>query len=67
MQIVFQFKGIENLYSDLKGNFYFEERLIRKYWRKGQVFIIVNKKQIGMNTLRKLAYETKINKIILPF
>jgi len=68
MQIdVFKFKNINCLYSDINGNFFFNEKPIKKHWRKGQIFIIINKKQIGMKTLRKITYKSKINIEELPF
>lgn len=64
---VYLFKGIENLYSDENGSFFYNERPIKKKWRVGQVYVEVNKKRYGMNTLRNLAYKSIIKEETLPF
>jgi hypothetical protein len=55
----FKFKGIENLKCDLKGNFYYLNKPLKKYWRSSQIYIKIENKKYGMKTLRKLAYKVK--------
>lgn len=64
---VYKFKNINNLYCDFKGNFFYDEKPIKKKWRIGQIYIDINKKRYGMNTLRKLTYKSTIINHELPF
>ena len=57
MEEIFKFHGIDDLYSDINGNFFYKEKPIKKCYRSGQIYIRFNKKKYGMITLRKLAYK----------
>jgi len=66
-QEVYKFKGIDNLYCDLSGNFFLDEKPIKKVYNNGSVSIIINKSKRGLIKLRKLAYKSEIEKIDCPF
>lgn len=58
---VYQFAGIEGLIFRNGRDF-----LVRKKWRPGQIYIEIEQKRIGMNTLRKIARKTETENIC-PF
>lgn len=61
----YEFDGIQNLYADNFGNFWYNGERIEKHYRPYQVYLLINGKQIGINTLRKLARKTFID--FMPF
>lgn len=61
------FNGYEGLFSDEKGNFKLHGKSIKKYWRVGQVYILIKGKKVGMNTLRKQAIKSTIKEELCPF
>lgn len=63
----YSFKNYEGLFCDENGNFKLHGKLLKKYWRVGQIYILINGKKVGMNTLRKQAEKTIINEEIYPF
>lgn len=65
MDYEYQFKGIDGLRCDMKGNFALANEPIKKQWRAGQVFVKVGYRRYGIKTLRKLAYKTE--SIQIPF
>lgn len=64
---VFLFDGVDNLYADKDGNFFYDGKLIKKRWRVGQIYIQVKERRYGMNTLRKLAYSGVLEEEENPF
>lgn len=64
---VYLFNGIADLYSDLSGNFFYKNKPIKKHWRPGQIYLQIDKKKYGMNTLRKLAIISEIETDKIPF
>lgn len=64
---VYAFRGIKDLICEEDGSFYYKEKLIHKRYRVGQIYLQLDKKRYGINTLRKLAYKIKIKVYDLPF
>jgi hypothetical protein len=64
---VYLFRGVDGLHSDTDGNFFYNEKAIKKYWRVGQIYIQIKEKRYGIKTLRKLAYKSTKEKEYLPF
>ncbi len=67
LETVYKFKGVENLYCDLKGDFFYNEKPIRKIYNNGSVSVLVGNSKRGLIKLRKLAYKTQIEIIKCPF
>lgn len=63
----YTFRDYEGLFSDEKGNFSLNGRTLKKYWRIGQIYILINGKKVGMNTLRKQAVKGQIIEEECPF
>ena len=59
------FTGITDLFSDKSGNFWYKNKPIKKHYRPYQTYLLIDGKQIGMKTLRKLAVKT--NQSFCPF
>lgn len=66
-ETVYKFKGIESLHCDLKGNFFYNEKPIKKVYNNGSVAVLVGKSKFGLIKLRKLAYKSKIEINECPF
>ena len=66
-QVVYFFKGIPNLYSDVKGNFFYEGKPARKVYNNGSLSILCGKSKRGIIKLRTLAYKSFIIIDDLPF
>jgi len=64
---IFRFRGIENLYCDMNGNFFFNNKPARKVYNNGTVSVMVGKSKKGIISLRKLAYKSEIIIEQLPF
>lgn len=60
-----EFEGIENLFADKYGNFWYKGSRIEKQYRERQVYLNINGKRIGIVSLRKLAKKTNID--FMPF
>jgi len=56
--IIYKFKGIDDLYADEKGNFYFKNKPARKVYNKGSIAVLCGRSKRGLIKLRKLAYKT---------
>lgn len=67
LETVYKFKGVDNLHCDLKGNFFYNEKPVRKIYNNGSIAISVNKSKLGLNKLRKLAYKSQIEINECPF
>ena len=63
MYFIYLFKNIEKLSCDLKGNFFYDEMPIKKYYRTGQIYLRIEGKRYGLKSLKKLAYKSEL----LPF
>lgn len=61
----YEFEGIPDLFSDNFGNFWYKGNPIKKLHRPYQVYLLIDGKQIGIPTLRKLARKT--TKDLCPF
>ena len=46
--MVYFFKGIPNLYSDVKGNFFYEGKPARKVYNNGSLSILCGKTKHGL-------------------
>ncbi len=66
-QVVCFFKGIPNLYSDVKGKFFYEGKPARKVYNNGSLSILCRKSKRGVIKLRTLAYKSFIVIDDLPF
>jgi len=67
MRDIFRFHGMENLYCDLDGNFFFNDKPIKKVYNNGSLAININGSKKGIIKLRKLAYKTQIEDSYCPF
>ena len=61
--IEYSFKGIDGLICSQDGDFWLNNKPIKKQWRRGQVFVLANKKRYGVKTLKKIVVKNEI----LPF
>ena len=59
--IIYKFKGIDDLYADMKGDFYFKNQPARKVYNKGSIAVLCGRSKRGLIKLRKLAYKTFAN------
>jgi len=66
-QIIYKFKDIDNLYCDLNGNFFFNNKPISKIYNNGTLSIRCGKTKKGLKKLRKLAYKSEIEIEVIPF
>ena len=68
-EVVYKFKGIEGLYCDLKGNFFFKGKPLSKIYNNGTLAIRIGKTKRGLKKLRTLAFKTTIDvqEQALPF
>lgn len=64
---IFRFKGIDNLYCDMSGNFFFNDKPTRIVYNNGTNSVMVGKSKKGIISLRKLAYKSTIQIENLPF
>ncbi len=67
MTDIFRFHGFENLYCDLKGNFFLNDKPIKKIYNNGSISIIINGSKKGLIKLRKYAYKDKLEIDSCPF
>jgi len=64
---VYKFKGIENLYADLKGNFFYNNKPTKKVYNNGTIAILCGRTKRGIIKLRTIAYKSTIQENICPF
>jgi hypothetical protein len=64
---VYRFHGIEDLYSDAKGCFFFKNKLVPTVYNNGSLAVRVGRKKYGLKKLRTLAYLTYQKKNDCPF
>jgi len=55
-QKVYKFKGIENLFADMNGNFFFNQTPVPKVYNNGSAAVRIGKRKFGIKKLRSLAY-----------
>ena len=55
---IFKFRGIEGLYADAEGNFFFNGKPARKVYNNGSISVLCGRSKRGLITLRKLAYKS---------
>jgi len=67
MKEVFRFKGIDDLYCDLDGKFFYKDKPARKVYNNGSISILINGSKKGVLSLRKVAYRDKVKEIVCPF
>ena len=69
LQKVYRFRGIEDLYSDEYGHFYFKSRPAKKILNNGVLAILAGRSKHGLKKLRRLAYVSfiEIEDQELPF
>lgn len=67
MKDVFRFKGIEDLYCDIEGNFFYKDKPTKKVYNNGTISVMLGKSKKGIISLRKIAYKSKINNDYVPF
>jgi hypothetical protein len=67
MQEVYLFKGIPNLYSDVKGNFFYQNKPAPLVYNNGSISVLCGKSKRGIIKLRTLAYKSFIEIDNLPF
>jgi len=66
-QKVYKFRGIENLYADENGNFFFKQTPVPKVYNNGTLSVRVGKRKYGIIKLRTLAFVSFIVPDALPF
>lgn len=54
---IYKFKGINDLYADEHGNFFFKNRPARKVYNKVSIAVLCGRSKKGIIKLRKLAYK----------
>ena len=64
---VYKFRGIEDLYADAKGNFFWQGRPARKVYNNGSIAIMCGRSKRGIISLRKRAYKASVTVDELPF
>ena len=67
IKTVFKFRGIDGLFADEAGNFYFNGRPARKVYNNGSLAVLCGRSKKGIITLRKLAYKCTMEVDDLPF
>jgi len=55
-QRIYKFKGIEHLYADEKGRFFFQNKPAPKIINNGTLAIRAGRTRYGLKKLRRLAY-----------
>lgn len=66
-EVIYKFTGIENLYCDLKGNFFYNEKPIKKVYNNGSIAVKIGNSKRGLISLRKIAYKTEREIFFCPF
>ncbi len=66
-ETVYKFKGINDIYCDLSGTFFFKDKPVKKVYNNGSIAILCGKSKLGIVKLRKLAYKSEIEIINCPF
>ncbi len=64
---VYMFKGIDDLYANRKGEFFYKGVPARKVYNNGSISVLCGKTKRGIIKLRTLAYKTTIEETELPF
>jgi len=59
------FIGIDGLRCDSEGNFFYQNNPIKKQWRPGQIFLLINGRRQSIRKLRTLT--RKVKQIEIPF
>lgn len=66
-EVVYKFTNIENLYCDLKGNFFYNDKPVKKVYNNGSIAVKIGNSKRGLISLRKQAYKSQKEKIYCPF
>ena len=64
---VYKFKGIDDLYANMKGEFFYGGKPARKVYNNGTISVLCGKSKRGLKKLRKMAYKSYIEVADLPF
>lgn len=67
MKDIFRFRGIDKLYCDMNGKFFFNDRPARIVYNNGSRSVLIGKTKKGLISLRKLAYKEKLTAGNCPF
>jgi len=59
-ETVYKFKGVNDLYCNLYGTFFYKGKLAKKVYNNGSVSILCGKTKYGLIKLRSLAYKCEI-------
>ncbi len=60
LKTIYKFKGINDLFADDKGNFFYKNKPARKVYNKGSIAVLCGQSKKGIIKLRKLAYKASI-------
>ncbi len=63
----YKFKGINDLYCDMSGTFFFKGEKAPKVFNNGSISVLCGKSKRGIIKLRKLSYLSEIEIIECPF
>jgi hypothetical protein len=64
---VYLFKGIPDLYANMKGEFFYKGRPAPKVYNNGSLAVKCHRTKRGLKKLRTLAYKGAIEIAELPF
>ncbi len=57
---IYRFKGINGLYADENGDFFFNDKPARKIYNNGSIAVLCGRSKKGLIKLRSLAYKTRM-------
>ena len=57
VEVIYKFRGIDDLYADKDGNFFFKDRPARKVYNNGSEAVLCGRSKRGVKKLRTLAYK----------
>lgn len=64
---IYKFKGIDHLYADEKGNFFYKDRPVPKVVNNGSLAVRVGAIRYGIKKLRVRAYACRVAVDECPF
>jgi len=65
--IIYKFKGIDDLYCDEQGNFFYRGKPARKVYNRGSIAVLCGRSKRGIIKLRSLAYKSTLFMDDCPF
>ncbi|HNR21064.1 MAG TPA: hypothetical protein PKN75_14975 [Bacteroidia bacterium] len=57
LKTIYRFKGVNGLWADEFGNFYFNNKPAHKVYNNGSLAVLCGRSKRGIIKLRKLAYK----------